>query len=205
MHPLASLGPVDPQITVHRKEGPQQFAYEDVAAYTSFLKDEGGITEQEQKAGLLSHLVDQIEPSVIGASKRASMQSIVMAEKLSRNYFSHGHAVCRSEAKELGLRILDADPELESILWELFNDFERLMSMNEVFDPTALYLSHPDALPLLAPPPVVNFELVHATVEGPKHTSSFVTRGKIIGARQADMNYIIGTPQMSVGWHPSYD
>ena len=42
MHPLASLGPVDPQITVNRKEGPQQFAYEDVAAYTSFLQDEGG-------------------------------------------------------------------------------------------------------------------------------------------------------------------
>jgi ClpP class serine protease len=37
MHPWASLGPVDPQITVNKKDGPQQFAYEDVSAYTSFL------------------------------------------------------------------------------------------------------------------------------------------------------------------------
>ena len=255
MHPLASLGPVDPQITVNRKDGPQQFAYEDVAAYTSFLTDEGGITEQEQKAGLLSHLVDQIEPSVIGASKRASMQSIVMAEKLlklhmrgvdaqkaeliaeklSHNYFSHGHAVSRSEAKELGLRVHEGDPQLEAVLWGLFADFEKMMKMAEAFDPTASYLSHPDAAPLLDPPPIVNvpsnlppqvaqqvwqqavsnigtsqgpvvdFELVHATVEGAKRTSSFVTRGKIIGARQADMNYIIGTPKLSTGWVSNYD
>lgn len=255
MHPLASLGPVDPQITVNRKEGPQQFAYEDVAAYTSFLKDEGGITEQEQKAGLLSHLVDQIEPSLIGASKRASMQSIVMAEKLlklhmtgadaqkaeliaeklSHNYFSHGHAVSRSEARDLGLRVSESDSEIESILWELFLDFEQLMSMKEAFDPTAIYLSDPGATALLEPPPVVNvpsnlppqaaqqiwsqamaqigtiqgpvvdFELIHATVEGPESTSSFVTRGKIFGARQPDMNYMIGTPKLSARWHRNYD
>ncbi|MCP4422467.1 MAG: hypothetical protein GY805_38140 [Chloroflexi bacterium] len=46
MHPHASLGPIDPQITV-RDEGKQrQFAYEDVGAFLRFLKDEIGITEQ---------------------------------------------------------------------------------------------------------------------------------------------------------------
>jgi hypothetical protein len=49
MHPWASLGPVDPQIFVNNKDGPQQFAYEDLSAYTNFLKEEAGITEQKEK------------------------------------------------------------------------------------------------------------------------------------------------------------
>ncbi len=159
----------------------------------------------------------------------------LIAEKLSHNYFSHGHAVSRSEARELGLRVSESDSEIESILWELFLDFEQLMSMKEAFDPTAIYLSDPGATALLEPPPVVNvpsnlpsqaaqqiwsqamaqigtiqgpvvdFELIHATVEGPESTSSFVTRGKIFGARQPDMNYMIGTPKLSARWHRNYD
>jgi len=149
LHPLASLGPVDPQITVNKKDGPQQFAYEDVSAYTSFLKEEAGITEQKEKVSLLSQLVNQIEPSVIGASKRASMQSIIMAEKLlklhmkgsdsqnaeviaqklSKNYFSHGHAVSKNEANDLGLKISESNESIENIIWNIYKDFEEEMKM----------------------------------------------------------------------------
>lgn len=250
LHPLASLGPVDPQITVNRKDGPQQFAYEDVSAYTNFLRDEAGITEQREKVGLLSHLVNQIEPSVIGASKRASMQSIIMAEKLlklhmkgvdaqnaeviaeklSKNYFSHGHAVTRSEAIELGLKISKRNTEIEKLLWEIFKDFEDEMKMNDPFDPTAVYLSEPQSQSLLNPPQIVNvpsntppqvaqqiwnkvlqsigtsqgpildFILKHAAVESERHGAMFITRGKIFGCRQSDMNFKIGTPKLSSKW-----
>lgn len=250
LHPLASLGPVDPQITVNRKDGPQQFAYEDVSAYTNFLRDEAGITEQREKVNLLSHLVNQIEPSVIGASKRASMQSIIMAEKLlklhmkgvdaqnaeviaeklSKNYFSHGHAVTRSEAIELGLKISDRNKEIEELLWEIFKDFEDEMKMNDPFDPTAVYLSDPQSQTLLNPPQIVNvpsntppqvaqqiwnnvlqsigtsqgpildFILKHASVESEHYGAMFITRGKIFGCRQPDMNFKIGTPKLSSKW-----
>lgn len=250
LHPLASLGPVDPQITVQKKEGPQQFAYEDVSAYTNFLKDEAGITEQKEKVTLLSHLVNQIEPSVIGASKRASMQSIIMAEKLlklhmkgadsqnaeiiaeklSKNYFSHGHAVSRTEAKDLGLKISDRNDKIEKLLWEIFKDFESEMKMNEPFDPTAIYLGNPQSSSLLNPPPIANlpsnlppqvaqqawnqilatistsqgpvldFELKHAAIESEFHSTFFMTKGKIIGCRQPDMNFRIGTPRLSAKW-----
>lgn len=253
LHPLASLGPVDPQITVNKKDGPQQFAYEDVSAYTNFLKDEAGITEQKEKVELLSHLVTQIEPSVIGASKRASMQSIIMAEKLlklhmvgseaqnaeviaqklSKNYFSHGHAVSKSEARELGLKISDSNPQIESLIWEIFKDFEAEMKMCDIFDPTAEYLSNPNSAFLLEPPPIVNlpndtpppiaqqvwnnllhatatrqgpvidFELKHASIESYYHSEFFVSRGKILGSRLPDLNYRIGTPKLSAGWEPS--
>jgi hypothetical protein len=250
MHPLASLGPVDPQITVNKKDGPQQFAYEDVSAYTSFLKEEAGITEQKEKVELLGQLVNQIEPSVIGASKRASMQSIIMAEKLlklhmkdgdeqkaetiaqklSKNYFSHGHAVSKTEAQELGLKISKSDSIIEKLIWDIYKDFEEEMEMCTIFDPTAEYLSHPDAAFLLNPPPIVNlpnnmppqmaqqvwnsviqavatqegpvidYKLIHVIIETLNHSESFITRGKIMGSRLPDLNYRIGTPKLSTGW-----
>jgi len=250
MHPLASLGPVDPQITVNKKDGPQQFAYEDVSAYTNFLKEEAGITEQKEKVELLSQLVNQIEPSVIGASKRASMQSIVMAEKLlklhmknndeqkaeviaqklSKNYFSHGHAVSKTEAQELGLNISKSDTMIEELIWNIYKDFEEEMEDNKIFDPTMEYLSSPAAAFLLDPPPIVNvpsntppqivqqvwnnilqgiatqqgpvidYKLIHVIIETQNHSESFVTKGKIIGSRLPDLNYRIGTPKLSSGW-----
>lgn len=253
LHPLASLGPVDPQITVNRPGGTQQFAYEDVSAYTTFLRDEAGITEQTEKADLIAPLVQQIEPSVIGASKRASMQSILMAEKLlklhmkgeeapnaeviaqklSKNYFSHGHALGRTEAEELGLKVLKSDPVLEELIWNAYVQFEDYMCMKRHFDPTTEYLGHPDASPLFAPPPIVNvpgnappqvvqniwqqvlqgmattqgpvldFELVHAAVESVRGAMSFFTRGKIFGTRQPDMSFRISSPKTVVGWESS--
>jgi hypothetical protein len=253
LHPLASLGPVDPQITVNRPGGMQQFAYEDVSAYTNFLKEEAGITEQPQKTELLSQLVKQIEPSVIGASKRASMQSILMAErllklhmkgeeatnaegiaqKLSKNYFSHGHALGRTEARELGLKIAEPDQTLEELVWKVFVEFEAEMFMNKQFDPSMEYLSNPAAAALLDAPPFVNvpsnappgvvqqiwnqvmqatataqgpvldFELVQASMESLRLSTRFVTRGKIFGARQPDMNFRIAAPKLTAGWESS--
>jgi hypothetical protein len=250
MHPLASLGPVDPQITVNKKDGPQQFAYEDVSAYTNFLREEAGITEQKEKVELLAQLVSQIEPSVIGASKRASMQSIIMAEKLlklhmkdgdeqkaeiiaqklSKNYFSHGHAVSKSEAQELGLKISKSNSDIERVIWDIYKDFKEEMEMCTIFDPTAEYLSRPESAFLLEPPPIVNipsnmphqlvqqvwnnaiqavatqqgpvidYKLIHVIIESHNHSALFITRGKIIGSRLPDLNYRIGTPKLSAGW-----
>lgn len=250
MHPLASLGPVDPQITVNKKNELQQFAYEDVSAYTTFIEEEAGITEQKEKVHLVSQLVNQIEPSIIGASKRASMQSIMMAEKLlklhmaeseaqnikaiaqklGKNYFSHGHALSKTEAKELGLKIADSDPEIEKLIWDIYADLEQEMKMQDSYDPMAEFLSSPNAAFLLASPPFVNlpgnlnpqiaeqiwhnilnqiatlqgpvvdFELKQAAIESIYHSEIFITKGKIIGSRLPDLNYRIATPKLFSGW-----
>ena len=250
MHPMASLGPVDPQIVVQTQVGPTQFAYEDLAAYTNFLKEEGGLTEQSEKSGLLQSLVGEIKPSVIGASKRSSMQSIVMAEKLmklhmvgvdapkaeiiaeklSKSYFSHGHALSRKEASELGLKISKPDVVLEGLIWEVFKDFEKEMKMDEVFDPVMIYLNDPGSISMLQPPPIVNipantppqlaqqiwqgvlaqitsvqgpvidFKLVFAAVESSRLTSRYIREGKLFGTRQNDLNFLIGMPRLVEKW-----
>jgi len=177
MHPLATLGPVDPQITATTKDGnQQQFAYEDVTAYVKFLREEAGISEQSEKESLLEPLVNQIAPSIIGGAKRASMQSKTMAERLlklhmnkedhqkaeriaeelSKNYFAHGHAVTRGDAAKLGLDVCDRDPCLEELIWSVFIDCEKEMQMNEAFDPTAALLASKEGKNLLDSPPMVN-------------------------------------------------
>jgi hypothetical protein len=249
MHPWASLGPVDPQIIVNTKEGSQQFAYEDVSAYTNFLREEAGITEQKEKVGLLSPLVKQIAPTVIGGAKRASMQSMSMAEKLlklhmtgteaqnaeaiaqklSKNYFSHGHAVTKSEAEQLGLKISKSDHEIERIIWAIYTDFENEMKMSEPFNPHNDYFSSPEAAFMLEPPPVVNFpgnidpqaaqqilfnvinssikpgvsadyKLLHSSIESINHSEMFISKGKIIGTRLPNLSYNIGLIEISSKW-----
>ena len=249
LHPWASLGPVDPQITVNNKDGTQQFAYEDVSAYTNFLREEAGITEQKEKVELLSPLVSQIAPSVIGGAKRASMQSITMAEKLlklhmtgteeqnaesiaqklSKNYFSHGHAVTKTEAQQLGLKIAKKDTEIERIIWAIYTDFENEMKMCEPFNPNEVYFSAPEAAFMLEPPPVMNlpcgldpqvaqqifnniinssikpgvsvdYELLHASIESINHSEIFISKGKIMGTRLPNLNYNFAVIPISAKW-----
>lgn len=176
MHPMACLGPVDPQITVTTKEGKQGFSYEDIVAFINFLEEEGGLTNESNKTKLYEQLTSEIRPSILGASKRSSGQSVTMAErllqmhmqgpekpkaktiagKLNKSFFSHGHAVSRTEALEMGLKISDLDSILDKHLWDIYEDVEDEMNMRSSFDPLALCLSDPDNAFLIDAPPTVN-------------------------------------------------
>jgi len=245
LHPLACLGPVDPQMTVQGKDGVEHFAYEDVTAYTTFLEEEAGITDQKEKVSLIDRLVEQIKPSSIGASKRASMQSIVMSEKLlrlhmkdeqkakniaqklSKNYFAHGHAVSKREAKELGLNILESNERIEKLIWDIYSDIEIEMKMNEPFNPLSEYLNNSSNTDLIAPPrninipnnippelaqqimlsnctitngADINYELKFAIIESNNLSKCFITKGKLFGQRLPDMNYQLSTVELSSKW-----
>jgi hypothetical protein len=63
MHPHASLGPIDPQITMRLPDGKQRnFAYEDVGAFLRFLSDEIGITEQAYISSIIDKLFSVVDP-----------------------------------------------------------------------------------------------------------------------------------------------
>ncbi len=176
MHPMACLGPVDPQITVTTKEGQQGFSYEDIVAFAKFLEEEGKLSEQSYLAQLFEHLVKEVKPTVLGASKRSSGQSVTMAkrllkmhmtgadatkadaiaEKLNRSFFSHGHAVSPKEARDLGLKIAKNDKTLDELLWQVYLDLESQMEMRIPFDPLGVCLADPSNAFLIGAPPTVN-------------------------------------------------
>lgn len=163
MHPHASLGPIDPQITNKRADGKSlKFSYEDVGAFLRFLKKEVGLTEQTYLATIVDKLFSTIDPVGVGFAQRASELSTdigerllklhmsngsspngeprVIAERLNRAFFAHGDAVSRTRAKDLGLAIGPPNEPLEKLLWDVYLSLESKMSMREPFNPLQIFL-----------------------------------------------------------------
>jgi len=85
MHPHASLGPIDPQITVAVKDGAERhFSYEDVGAFIRFLVEEVRISDQAFTGPLIDRLFTAVDPLNVGAAKRASELSTSVGERLLR-------------------------------------------------------------------------------------------------------------------------
>ena len=156
MHPYSNLGPVDPQLTVHKENNStQSFSTEDVTNYISFLKDDVGITDQQYLSSAANVLADSLGPLNIGFSKKSLQLTISLGKRmleshlqdkskadsivniLCSSYYHHGYAVSRKEAQKIGLPIVEPDKELESLLWEVWLDFSSEMKCDRVFDPVA--------------------------------------------------------------------
>jgi hypothetical protein len=175
MGDFGSLGPIDPQITVARKDGKmQKFGYEEVVSFLDFVREEGHVTEQQHMQSALEKLFDAVEPTAIGFAKRSSSLSISMGEKmlqmhmtdpeakakanaiakkLNKSFFSHGHAVTKREAAEIGLNIVEPSKEIADLMWSVHTDFEKELKNREIFDPIAEFLRNPLAKPYLSSPP----------------------------------------------------
>jgi hypothetical protein len=160
MHPHASLGPIDPQISVRGQDGTvRQFAYEDLGAFLRFLHQDVGLTEQVHISSLADRLFASVDPVLIGAAKRASDLSAEVGERLlklhmkddrrarqiainlNKSFFAHGDAVSRSRAQTLDLPVAKTDPELEKLLWDAYLGIEGYMQLREPINPLDLFLS----------------------------------------------------------------
>lgn len=158
MHPFSNLGPVDPQM-IQAQQLPngqiikKSFAAGDLLSYFQFVKDDAGMTDQTALTSAFQLLTNEIRPTAIGAARRSNKLSISLSEKLlsyhmsdvnkastiskalMSSFYHHGYAVSRSEAKKIGLNIVDPNEEVESILWEIWQDFETEMKASQLFIP----------------------------------------------------------------------
>jgi hypothetical protein len=153
MHPHASLGPIDPQITILGPDGkPRQFSFEDVGAFLRFLLEEVKITEQVHTSNVVEQLFRVVDPVHVGAAKRISelstsvgerllqthmtsteekAQAHRIAENLNKSFFAHGDAVSRTRAKEeLSLKIRD-DHDYDNMIWDAYLGVESYMQLRE--------------------------------------------------------------------------
>jgi hypothetical protein len=174
MHPHASLGPIDPQVTVTTAEGkPRLFSYEDVGAFIRFLGNEVKITEQVHISSIIDRLFAAVDPLNVGAAKRASELSTAVgqrllsmhmkdrdrardiAERLNKSFFAHADAVSRTRARELDLQIGEDDKTLEQLIWTAYLAIEEYMLCRAAFDPLILFLADPAAAQSCEPAPPV--------------------------------------------------
>ena len=65
----------------------------------------------------------------------SGQEAKVISKKLNESFFSHGHAVGKSEAKEIGLNFIDADDTIQELIWSVHADIENDLKFREPFDP----------------------------------------------------------------------
>jgi hypothetical protein len=166
MHAHASLGPIDPQITIVLPDGtPRHFSFEDVGAFLRFLEEEVGITEQVHLSTIMDKLFSAVDALNLGGAKRASelatsvgerlllmhMDSVderprarEIAENLNKSFFAHGDAVSRTRASELQLKVAASDVELDTLIWNAYLAIESYLQLRIPFHPLQHFLASPE-------------------------------------------------------------
>lgn len=142
MGPASEIGPVDPMIFVTLQDGSKNL----VPAHS--IKDgldffEGRIKAEPKTALIYSQLLENLDPTVVGAYQRAIESSKQYAETLLTNgllkdkpkdkqtqvakelaekYKSHGFVIDRDIARaEYELNVVDATDQTWENLWQIFN------------------------------------------------------------------------------------
>jgi len=158
----AELSPIDPTL-VRAVIGeatvpPPEISVEDVSSYISFMRDRANITDQSALAQVVSQLASHLTPLTLGSVNRQYSHIRLVARKLltsrkekieegrigtiiealTEKMYSHGHAIGRMEATELGLPVDKPDGKLEILLWNLYQEYERLLQLTEPIDPEEL-------------------------------------------------------------------
>lgn len=194
---FSELSPVDPA-TVHpfnpadpndpKKKLP--ISVEDVTSYFLLAKERGKIHD-EQMVNVFNELANKIHPLALGNIYRGYRMARLLAEKmlllhmneekdkhkveeiikkLTETLCIHGYQITREEAeKEIGLEVSIPDPELEKLMWSLYEGYEQDMQLREPFNP----------LVLLEGKKSTEFTYHSAYIESKDICDAFVTEGRI--------------------------
>ena len=163
MHKMGCLGPIDPSVAnAFNPQNPQNpgqlvpISVEDVTAFFKLVKDEVGITHEDELVQAFIAMTNKVHPLALGNVQRSHNQSRLMASKLLKlhmdetleheivqlidtlksNLFFHGHPINREEAKkDLKLKVEIPEADLESKMWELYAQYEKDLRLSEPFNP----------------------------------------------------------------------
>jgi hypothetical protein len=156
------LGPIDPALNVG---GPtpggigvvNEVRVEDIMSYVDFLKTKAGLTEQGALGENIRLLGEKLTPATLGSIYRTHSHIRMLAGKLlhsrretipedkveaivkmmAEKIYSHGHAIGRKEAEEIGLPLGAMSPELDAAMGGLLVEYELLLNLRKPFDPEA--------------------------------------------------------------------
>lgn len=165
--PQGELGPIDPIMSIQRmmsQPGGGQgtlvqdtVSVEDVMAYTRFVKQRVGLSDQQVLSASLAKLTERIDAVALGnvyrthshirdvarrillsrkdPAKEQTLATII--ETLAERVYAHGHAIGLSDALEVGLPVRAATPKEDELMWKLLEVYERDMKLRDPVDPAA--------------------------------------------------------------------
>lgn len=223
MHPMGMLGPTDPKVSneynpLDNKGNALGINVEDVYSYISLIKEDVGITHEDELVKAWETLAgpSRVHPLALGNVKRFYSQSRMMAKKLlelhmdkvsdehrvkeiadslnSKLYF-HGHPINRTEAKELGLKVVKPTSKIEKLMWDLYVDYREEMNMRKPFNPSRELKKDGTPLPLLngpnvSPKSVMVKDNIVAAIESTDISDRFIIDLKIEGYKSIGNNGI---------------
>jgi hypothetical protein len=158
----AELSPIDPTlvraIIGEATVPPPEISVEDVSSYISFMRERANITDQSALAQVVSQLASHLTPLTLGSVNRQYSHIRLVARKLltsrkekieegrigniiealTEKMYSHGHAIGRREATDLGLPIDNPDTNIETLIWNLYQEYEQLLQLIKPIDPEEL-------------------------------------------------------------------
>ena len=71
-----------------------------------------------------------------------SAQAKAISETLNTAFYHHGYPLSLTEAKDIGLNIIDIDNDMENIMWEICNSFSSEMKFKEAFNPNNIIMEN---------------------------------------------------------------
>ena len=161
MGKLGTLGPIDPTVANEfnpivngRRVG---ISVEDISAYSGLAKSIFGLRRQPQVSEVFTQLATDIKPLALGNAYRHYLKARDDAHKLlglhtkslidkykarkvvatlvEKLYF-HGHHINRKEAKSIGLKIMEPDEIVESLMWDLYLEYEKDLDFKNPYQDT---------------------------------------------------------------------
>jgi hypothetical protein len=195
----AELSPIDPALGISQERGTEakeQIQVEDVMSFIRFIKEVAGLTDQSAIADNVRILTEKLSPWVLGSIHRTHTHIRMVAQRLlnchrkklpdqdinritetlAEKIYSHGHAICRREAKQIGLPVNEPSAELDTVLWGLLQSYEDLLELNDPLDPYTRFPLEGDE---------VDVEIIIAVIESELITSAFNGTLKLKRVRQA--------------------
>lgn len=154
----AELGPIDPALGILRQEGGTQLQeevrVEDIMSYVEFIRKKVGLGDQSAIADSVKVLAEKLQPWFLGSIYRThshirmvarmllachnervdEQKANIIVESLAEKIYSHGHAIGRTEAVELGLPVCRPDAATENAMWQLLEAYESAMIMTVPLD-----------------------------------------------------------------------
>lgn len=155
MTKLGQLSPIDPSLphplAPQTPNGIIPISIEDVSAYID-LAHESGLKSEKAIQVAFDKLSEAVHPLALGAVQRTKQQNEFLAryllkyhmddeskiehiiKVLTKERFSHGYLIGRSEAKNLlKLNIVEPDHQFELLITQLFKEYSDYLKLSEVF------------------------------------------------------------------------
>jgi hypothetical protein len=221
-----------------------------MASFIEYTRTEVGLTDQEHIRALFGVLCNQVGPVAVGMAARSSLLSLSMGEKLLRlhmtapgddqkarsiaealnkAFYHHGYPVGRTEAKGLGLKVVEPSPAVERLMWSIWLDVEEELQMRRPFNVVSEVLASPQGAKLLAPVSQLNLppnapgpivqqaiqQILHAGIipidpveclltlsvlESRRRASRDMSYGRILACRMPDLNVQARLLTQRDGW-----